>query len=68
MSIDKELAELGQWFASPRFSGLKRVYTAREVAEQRGTIRGDYGVARDAAERFYERLRALFRACTGRTS
>jgi isocitrate lyase len=61
MSVEKEIAGLRAWFASPRFAGLTRVYSAREVVEQQGTIRGDYGVARDAAERFYERLRALFR-------
>ena len=61
MSMDTEIAEFRAWFASPRFEGLTRVYSAREVVEQRGTIRGDYGVARDAAERFYERLRGLFK-------
>jgi len=60
MSIENEIAELRAWLASPRFQGLARVYSAREVVEQRGTIRGDYGVARDAAERFYEQLRTLF--------
>ncbi|HEX9288865.1 MAG TPA: isocitrate lyase ICL2 [Anaeromyxobacteraceae bacterium] len=60
MDFDKEVAELRQWFTSPRFAGMKRVYSAREVAEQRGTIRPDYAVARDAAEAFYARLRQLF--------
>ena len=60
MSIDEEVAELSEWFASPRFTGLTRVYTAREVVEQRGTIRGGYRVAREAAERFYDLLRSLF--------
>jgi isocitrate lyase len=59
MSIDTEIADVHAWFVSPRFTGLTRVYTAREVVEQRGTIQGDYGVARDAAERFYAHLRAL---------
>lgn len=60
MDFDIEVAELGEWFASPRFDGIRRVYTAREVVEQRGTIRGDYAVARDAAERFHQLLRTLF--------
>ena len=60
MGIDNEVEQLRAWFASPRFRGITRVHTAREVIEQRGTIRGDYTVARDAAERFYERLRRLF--------
>ena len=60
MDFDKEIAQLREWFASPRFAGIRRVHTAREVAEQRGTIRTDYVVARAAAEAFYERLRELF--------
>ncbi len=50
-----------QWFTSPRFAGITRLYTARDVAEQQGTISGDYTVARQAAEEFYTRLRELFR-------
>ena len=46
--------------ASPRFAGIRRVHSAREVAEQRGTIRPDYAVARGAAEAFYARMRQLF--------
>ncbi|HEX8910435.1 MAG TPA: isocitrate lyase/phosphoenolpyruvate mutase family protein, partial [Anaeromyxobacteraceae bacterium] len=60
MDFEKDVAELRRWFASPRFEGIKRVYSAREVVEQRGTIRPDYTVARSAAEAFYARLRQLF--------
>ena len=60
MDFDKEIEQLRQWFQSPRFKGIKRVHTAREVVEQRGTIRPDYAVARGAAEAFYTRLRQLF--------
>jgi isocitrate lyase len=60
MEFEKEVAELRRWFASPRFEGLKRVHTAREVVEQRGTIRPDYTVARIAAEAFHARLRELY--------
>ena len=60
MDFDKAVAELKDWFSSPRFKGIKRVYSAREVVEQRGTIRPDYAVARGAAEAFYGRLRQLF--------
>jgi len=45
---------------SPRFDGITRLYSARQVAEQRGTIPQDYTVARQAAERFHDRLRELF--------
>ena len=60
MGFDEQVAEVRQWFASPRFKGIKRVYSAREVVEQRGTIRRDYAVAKAAAEAFYDRLRHLF--------
>ncbi len=45
---------------SPRFDGITRLYSARQVAEQRGTILQDYTVARQAAEQFHDRLRELF--------
>ena len=60
MDFEREIEELQQWFASPRFKGITRVYTAREVVEQRGTIRPQYALARDAADAFYRRLRELF--------
>lgn len=59
-SFDERVAELREWFASPRFHGLRRLHTAREVIEQRGTIPTDYTVARTAAEGFHARLRELF--------
>jgi isocitrate lyase len=55
-----EIAELKEWFASPRWRGIRRLHSAREVVEQRGTIRADYTVARTAAEGFFDRLRQLF--------
>ena len=60
MDFESEVAELRRWFESPRFKGIQRVHTAREVVEQRGTIRADYAVARGAAEAFHARLRELF--------
>lgn len=48
------------WFDSPRFEGVLRLYTADQVVEQRGTIPVDYTIARDAAEAFHSRLRELF--------
>jgi isocitrate lyase len=58
-SFDLELAETATWLTSPRFDGITRLYSARQVAEQRGTIQVDYTVARTAAEHFYARLREL---------
>ena len=60
MDFAKEVAELRRWFASPRFAGIKRIHSAREVVEQRGTLRPDYTVARSAAEGFHALLRQLF--------
>ncbi|OBB29111.1 isocitrate lyase [Mycolicibacterium peregrinum] len=45
---------------SPRFAGITRLYSARQVAEQRGTIPSDYPVAREAATAFFLYLRDLF--------
>jgi isocitrate lyase len=60
MDFDREVSELRRWFASARFEGVRRVHSAREVVEQRGTIRPGYAVAREAAEAFWARLRELF--------
>jgi isocitrate lyase len=59
-SFENEIAATQKWFDSPRFAGLIRLYTARQVVEQRGTIAHDYTVAREAAAAFYDRLRQLF--------
>ena len=59
-SFDDDVAATQRYFDGPRFDGITRLYTARQVAEQRGTIPTDYPVARNAAVAFYERLRELF--------
>jgi isocitrate lyase len=59
-SFDEEVAATEEWFASPRFHGITRLYSARQVVEQRGTIPHDYTVAREAAAAFHQRLRELF--------
>jgi len=59
-TFNQQVTAAEQWFASPRFAGIVRLYSPREVAEQQGTISGDYTVARRAAEEFYLRLRELF--------
>jgi isocitrate lyase len=61
-TFDEQVSEMREWFESARFRGMKRLFTAREVVEQRGTIRDDYTVARDTAAAFHARLRALFEA------
>jgi isocitrate/methylisocitrate lyase len=59
-TLEQDVLEMKRWFEGPRFAGIKRLYSAREVVEQRGSIRQDYGVARDAAAAFHARLRQLF--------
>jgi isocitrate lyase len=59
-SSEPEIGETARWLASPRFEGITRLYSARQVVEQRGTIPTDYIVARVAAGQFYDRLRELF--------
>jgi len=57
--LDSEIEATEAWFATDRFSEITRLFTARQVVEQRGTIEHDYSVARVAAERFHSRLREL---------
>lgn len=59
-AIASQLASLREWMNSPRFKGTVRLYSAREVLEQRGTIAVDYTVASQAADEFWTRLRELF--------
>ena len=55
-SFEHEIAECEAWFASPRFNGIVRLHSARQVMEQRGSIPIDYPIARG-------RQKALRRGC-----
>src|SRR3984957_3274 len=59
-AFERDVAATQQYQDSPRFDGIPRLFSARQVVEQRGTIPSDYIVAREAAEAFYPRLRELF--------
>jgi isocitrate lyase len=59
-AFESEVEEAARWMAGPRFKGVTRLHSARQVVEQRGSIQPDYTVARTAAEQFYDRLRKLF--------
>ncbi len=59
-AFESDVAATQAYLDSPRFDGITRLYSARQVVEQRGTIPSDYIVAREAAEAFYPRLRELF--------
>jgi isocitrate lyase len=58
--FEQDVAAMQRYFDSPRFDGIIRLYSARQVVEQRGTIPTDYPVAREAAAAFYDRLGELF--------
>ncbi len=58
--LETETADTEKWFSSERFGDITRLYSARQVVAQRGTIQQDYSIARQAAEGFYERLKELF--------
>ena len=59
-TFDQQVADAKHWCESPRFAGIVRLYSPREVAEQQGTILCDYSVARRTADEFYTLLRGLF--------
>ena len=59
-SFEAQVDAARSWLGQPRFDGIVRLHTAREVAAQQGTIQPDYTVARTAAEGFHARLRELF--------
>ncbi|MFQ5583461.1 MAG: isocitrate lyase/phosphoenolpyruvate mutase family protein, partial [Calditrichia bacterium] len=59
-SIEQETRQIKEWFTSPRFEGIIRLYSPHQIAEQRGTIYRDYSVAKNAAREFYSLLRDLF--------
>ncbi len=59
-TLEQQVRAVEEWFQRERFAGIVRLYTPRQVAEQRGTIPTEYPIARDAAEGFYTRLRQLF--------
>jgi isocitrate lyase len=61
MSFDDNVAAAQRFIDGDRFSGVKRLYSARQVAEQQGSLAEDHPVARENAEAFYARLRELFR-------
>jgi isocitrate lyase len=59
-AFDQEVAQTQEYFDSPRFNGIIRLYSARQVVAQRGTIPVDYTVARETSKAFFNRLRELF--------
>ncbi len=66
--LGKQLNDLQKYFSSPRFHGIQRLYSERQVAEQQGTIANDFTVAREAAEGFYNLLKENFSSRTSITT
>ncbi|NQZ75317.1 MAG: isocitrate lyase family protein [Ekhidna sp.] len=58
--MNAAVIEAESFFNSERFKAVNRLYTARQVAEQQGTIYNDYSIAKKAAHDFYTKLRELF--------
>ena len=59
--FDTEIKQTQDYFNSPRFKGIIRLYSARQVVEQRGTIRREYSIAKQMAKEFYDLLRDLYK-------
>ena len=52
-SFEDETEATSEYMAGARFGEITRLYTPRQVVEQRGTVPSDYPVARNAAERVF---------------
>jgi isocitrate lyase len=59
-ALEDELETTRRWMEGERFARTTRLHSVRQIVEQRGIIETDYPVARNAADRFYARLRDLF--------
>ncbi|MEQ8835003.1 MAG: isocitrate lyase/phosphoenolpyruvate mutase family protein [Miltoncostaeaceae bacterium] len=66
--FEDEIDEIRAFQQSERFAPTTRVFTPRQVAEQRGAIESDYTVARNAATEFYALLREKYAAGESITS
>lgn len=58
--MEEAISQMKSYFKQPRFKGIQRLYSARQVAEQQGVIYNDYSVAKNASADFFDRLRELY--------
>lgn len=58
--LSQEIEETKKWFSRSRFDEITRIYSPRQVVEQRGCILREYSIAKHAADEFYVLLRELF--------
>ena len=61
-SFQQRVQEVSEWFGSPRFKGIVRLYSPRQVVEQRGTIRPTTRSRARPPRISMRRLRELFEA------
>jgi len=59
-AFEAEVQKTREYMEGPRFQGITRLYTPRQIVEQKGTVPTDHTVARGAAGAFHARLRELF--------
>ncbi|WP_217913464.1 isocitrate lyase ICL2 [Miltoncostaea marina] len=59
-AYEDDVQAIQRYMDDPMFDGITRVYSARQVMEQRGSVPQEYTVARDAATAFRARLREMF--------
>ena len=52
--FEAEIKKTKTYFSSARFKEITRLYSPRQVVEQRGTIKRDYSIAKKAADTFYK--------------
>jgi isocitrate lyase len=55
--LRKEIESIQEWWKSPRWKGIKRPYSAREIATKRGTLKQDYPSSK-MARKLYSLLEA----------
>ncbi|MFT5640365.1 MAG: isocitrate lyase [Cyclobacteriaceae bacterium] len=60
-NIKTRISNMETYFKAERFSGIKRLYSPRQVVEQQGTIETDYIVARKNAVTFFNRMQHLYK-------
>ena len=56
-SFEQQVEELNKdWQENPRWNGVVRDYSAEEVISLRGSVDVEYSLARQGAEKLWERL------------
>ena len=55
--IRREAEELqADWDTNPRWKGVRRDYTAEDVVRLRGSLRQDFAISRNGAERLWRQM------------